>query len=1188
MADTTPEMEAYMDVLDGQLKRAYTLASSARKRGFDPEPKVAIPIAKNMAERVEGLVSVAAPQIIGTGISKRIAELEKKYGVLDWRVSLIIAEEIAQEKFCKFKDRLEAMEVGIRVGFAYHTLGTVASPLEGLTQIKLRKTRQGKEYFAVYFSGPIRSAGGTGASVSVLIADYIRQRFGYAAYDPEEREIERSVTELYDYHERVTNLQYLPSEEEIRFLVRNLPIQIDGDPSEKFDVSNYKDLDRIETNIIRNGICLVIGEGLAQKAPKVWKQLSIWGKEFGLEHWSFLKEFVELQQQIKAKKQVGQAQQKHAVTDILPDYTYIKDLVAGRPVLAHPMRPGGFRLRYGRSRATGYSSCAIHPATMVVLNSYVAVGTQLKLERPEKATSLNVCDSIEGPIVLLQDGSVMQLHSYSEAKAVVQKLKEIIYLGDILVNYGDFFNRAHKLIPPGYCVEWWIQELEKAIVDHFGTIDVEKLSELTDIPVTSIQAIMKNSWSSFPSAREALQLSTSLAIPLHPAYTYFWKLLPPGEVKTLLELIAKGQAIEEQGILKKLILPVRELPEGKIMLEKAGIPHTLVNTEFIVIDENHALAMLASLNIDSRTLAIDEALGDLEKSNSSDGLQYVTLRSPVKIRDRAGVFIGARMGRPEKAKMRQLTGSPHVLFPVGEQGGRMRSFQAALATGKVDAEFPSRFCPKCQKTAIFDVCESCGKRTQQRMACPYCGILTQEKCEKHGIGVPYVTQSFDIASFFAKTLEHLKITLYPDLIKGVRGTSNKNHIPEQLAKGVLRAKYDVYVNKDGTTRYDMTQLPITHFKPKEIKTSIERLKELGYLRDIEDKPLESEDQVLEIKPQDVILPACRESLDEGADLALLKVAKFVDDLLEHFYGQERYYHAKDAHDLVGHLVVALAPHTSAGILCRIIGFSDVQGFYAHPLIHAATRRDCDGDEASVSLLMDMLLNFSREYLPAHRGSTQDACLVITSRVVPAEVDDMIFDVDRAWNYPLEFYNACLEFKAPWEVKIPQVRHVVGTEQQYEGYGFTHPTDSINGGVLCSAYKTVPNMEDKLKGQIDLAEKIRAVDKDDVARMVIEKHFLKDIKGNLRKFSGQQFRCVNCNEKFRRPPLLGKCTHCGGKIIFTISEGSVVKYLAPSLEIVHKFQVTPYLRQTLEILDRQVQSVFGRDKERQEGLAQWFA
>ena len=71
------------------------------------------------------------------------------------------------------------MEIGIRVGFAYHTLGTVASPLEGFTNLKIRKRQDGKDYIAVFYSGPIRSAGGTGASVSVLITDYIRKKMGF-------------------------------------------------------------------------------------------------------------------------------------------------------------------------------------------------------------------------------------------------------------------------------------------------------------------------------------------------------------------------------------------------------------------------------------------------------------------------------------------------------------------------------------------------------------------------------------------------------------------------------------------------------------------------------------------------------------------------------------------------------------------------------------------------------------------------------------------------------------------------------------------------------------------------------------------------------------------------------------------------------------------------------------------------
>jgi DNA polymerase II large subunit len=200
---------------------------------------------------------------------------------------------------------------------------------------------------------------------------------------------------------------------------------------------------------------------------------------------------------------------------------------------------------------------------------------------------------------------------------------------------------------------------------------------------------------------------------------------------------------------------------------------------------------------------------------------------------------------------------------------------------------------------------------------------------------------------------------------------------------------------------------------------------------------------------------------------------------------------------------------------------------------------------------------------------------------------MAFDVDIASGYPLEFYEACLEYKQPWEVKVSQIGHHLNTEKQYEGMLFTHDTTSINSGALCSAYKTLPSMQEKLRGQMDLALKIRAVDEAGVAKIVIEKHFIKDIKGNLRKFSQQQFRCVSCNAKYRRPPLMGKCLKCGGKIIFTISEGSIVKYLEPALSLAEFYNLPPYLRQSLELTKQRVESMFGKDKEKQEGLGKWF-
>ena len=47
-------------------------------------------------------------------------------------------------------------------------------------------------------------------------------------------------------------------------------------------------------------------------------------------------------------------------------------------------------------------------------------------------------------------------------------------------------------------------------------------------------------------------------------------------------------------------------------------------------------------------------------------------------------------------------------------------------------------------------------------------------------------------------------------------TSEKKY-PEPLEKGLLRARYNLTIFKDGTIRYDLTNAPITHFTPAEIR-----------------------------------------------------------------------------------------------------------------------------------------------------------------------------------------------------------------------------------------------------------------------------------------------------------------------------------------------------------------------------------
>ena len=114
-----------------------------------------------------------------------------------------------------------------------------------------------------------------------------------------------------------------------------------------------------------------------------------------------------------------------------------------------------------------------------------------------------------------------------------------------------------------------------------------------------------------------------------------------------------------------------------------------------------------------------------------------------------------------------------------------------------------------------------------------------------------------------------------------------------------------------------------------------------------------------------------------------------------------------------------------------------------------------------------------------------------------------------------------------------------------------------------------------------------MDAADVAKLVIEKHLIRDIRGNLRKFSTQEFRCVKCNEKFRRPPLIGKCTKCSGRLLFTVSEGSVIKYLEPAISLAEKYRLPAYLQQSLALTKDRVEETFGKEKEKQEGLGRWF-
>ncbi|MEM3397296.1 MAG: DNA polymerase II large subunit [Thermoplasmata archaeon] len=1083
-------VEKYFEDLENAAKKCYEIGNSARKLGLDPAPEVEIPTASDLAERVEQLLRNYDVK----GVAERIKQLSKDNSRES--VALLIAQEIAESSK---GSREEAMEKAIRVGIAVLTEGILVAPLEGISKVKIMQNHDGSEYAAVFYAGPIRSAGGTATAMSVLIADVVRRKLGLGRYIPTEDEIERYKEEV-PLYKRAQHLQYTPTPQEIETIVRNCPICIDGEPTEKDYTVSKKGLKRFETDYVRGGACLVIAEGLCLKAAKLKKHID----KLKIDGWEFLNTL------IKVEKDAGK---------IEPSEKYIKEIVGGRPIFSHPSRKGGFRLRYGRTRTTGIAALAVNPVSMHIVNDFIAIGTQLKIERPGKAAALTPCDLAEGPMVLLTDGSFIQLNDLKDYLALNEKIVKIVDLGEILVPFGEFFENNHPLMPGTYAFEWWIQEVLEKTQDY-------KPQELLDL-----------------TPEDAFRLSQKYDVPLSPAYNLFWHDVNVKEINTLSEYVEKNGKFENG----KLKLPHN--PEIKEILLKLGALHTVTGGNCVLDRYGYALVRCLGLEVKEGEIVRRVAL----QQDAQEPVSYVSLLAGVKIKAKSPTRIGTRMARPEKASERKMSPPVRVLFPIGTEGGTQRLFND-VEKDRIVVDIEIRVCEKCKTKQPLPVCANCGGKTKTTGT--------------HGHLEINIHQLLEAAK--------KKIGGCPSGIKlkGVIGLVSKNKTPEIIEKGLLRAIHNVYVFRDGTVRYDMTDIPLTHFKLREIGLSIEKARELGYTKDYTGKEIVNEEQIIELLPQDIV-PSSK------CGDYLVKVAGFIDDLLEKVYNLPRFYNVKTREDLIGHLVVGLAPHTSVGVLGRIIGYTDVDACYAHPYYHAAKRRNCDGDEDSVMLLMDALLNFSFSYLPVTRGGLMDAPLVLTTRIKPDEIDKEVLNMDTYFVPPLALYRAAERFEHPKKLEIENVGRRVGTGEEYCNLGFVFDTTDISAGPRTTRYKTLETMWDKVMNTIELYEKLAGIDLPDGVRRVIEYHFMPDIAGNLKKFTTQGFRCPKCGEKYRRMTLTGKCTKvtngekCDGLLIFTVSEGSVKKYLQLVQELMNKFPTDQYLSQRFKLVDEAIYSIFGK-------------
>jgi DNA polymerase II large subunit len=801
---------------------------------------------------------------------------------------------------------------------------------------------------------------------------------------------------------------------------------------------------------------------------------------------------------------------------------------------------------------------------MSILDQFLAGGTQVRIELPGKGGVVMPVDTIEPPVVLLENGTVTNVTKQNIAQ-IKNKIKRILFLGDMLVNLGDFLYNNKRLCPSGYTDEWWREELEAAIKGKLNG-DLEKAASVTNVPKKRLEEFTLNPFINKPKAYEAFSISEKLSIPLHPDCTFFWQQTTIEELKKLTRWLHGCQIHDtDEGIHEfrgKLTTSIKNT------LENLCCPHRVVEDQIIL--EGDEAYIFKKFHMNSPESYVDTTLSPLEALKKLSG---------ITIRPKAPTTIGARMGRPEKASRREMKPRVHLLFPVGLAGGSKRDLTLAAKKHSINVELVKRFCPKCQNSTFQILCSQCHEDTILIKTCPRCSKrVNQDVCPSCNVpSHSFERQRINIKTMLGEAYQRLGVNP-PRIIKGVKGLSNKQKIAEILEKGILRAQEDLSIYKDGTIRFDVTNAPLTHFKPAEIGVPIDTLKRLGYAVDLEKQPLSDESQICELKIQDIVIP--RKSAKY-----FVRVARFVDKLLEKVYKIPMFYKVKTPQDLIGHLVLGLAPHTSVGIVGRVIGFTELSVCYAHPLWHSAKRRDCDGDEDAIILALDTLLNFSKSYLPSQIGGIMDAPLFIIPAVNPTEVQRQAHEFDIASKYPLDFYTRTAKRVSPSEVLdlVELIAHKLGHENQFEGFAYTTPVSDINAGNRESIYKKLKKMTDKLDCQLELAEKIKAVNARTVALKVLTTHFMRDIAGNLRAFTTQGFRCKLCNKRFRRIPLKGKCTKCGGLLSLTVYRGGIEKYLAVARHLVEKYKLPRYYVNRLDLVGKEIITLFEGKKPRQRSL-----
>lgn len=968
-------------------------------------------------------------------------------------------------------EKNKLLTLAIRSILAVATEGVLSTPVEGLGETYIDKNKNG-EFLHIFIKPPIRAGGAGAMGITMLAAEYLAQKLNLK-YHASFEQIERYTVEITQYNKLHPQV-LIPTDEQIRVLIKTLSICIDGTPSDELCETN-RIVEGVDTPYLRGGANLVLIAPFFIKYKKVVKAAKYFGLDF-----SWLKQLNESPiykkfQDSDLKEDLIQTAPSLNMLNLdnpsihkwlqvpkkLGTETYLFYTVAGRPVFS-TSTIGGFRLRIGRSRNTGLGTQGLHPFCFALLK-FLNVGSQMMISGPCKANSVTPVTDLEVPSVELNNRDFIPL-TEATLDYCLLNYKKIYDLGQLLIAYGDFLE-ANATIPIcDYSAEQWRLQYSKY---------------QTELSTLTIDA--------------AVNRTIQLKIVLMPKYT------------PLLGLITMEGFHYLRTYFKKTFAYDSEIAE---LLRLLVIHYRVRNEKFEFL----------SLRLVEEILLLAYPL-DLEYASSV--VDLVNKYSKLQIGLKGTTYVGGRLASVEACSLSTVKPGLSFIYDIRnyKQTGtdliKVLDSKKGVSNKIQKVVSITTICPKCKVISCQQFCLIC----KTRMVLHDSTLVKQEHNLEHDLII---------------AAKNLNIDLVSTTIKVSNGHLDRLPYWESVEKGLLRSKYGLFVFKDGTIRFSVSNISLTHFKICEINTTVEKLLELGYSVDVNGQPLVNEQQIIKLLVHDVVLPT-------KILKTFLTVTRFIDELLVRYYRKPKFYNCKQYADLIGHYVVGLAPHILNAIVGRVIGYLDHNGLYAHPIWHAGKRRNADGDKDNIMLLADVLLNFSTVFLKKSAGGLMNVPIMLSSELYVSQVDGEARNVDIMSQYPSTFYQKTEKLAA--DCPITTIKTIKDSEENLAAYAFTTPTDTICLKTPYNAYKDLETMVEKIDAELELCAKLVCVMELELVTNLLRKHLLRDLRGNSRKFYKQNYRCTKCNIVYTVFPLSMLCTNCKQTLNFTVHLKSISKYRA---------------------------------------------